>query len=95
MIGVMAKLKIQEGKGPEFEKYAEEAIATVLKNEPGCLLYRLFKLKDDEYVFIESYTDQAALKAHGASDHFKASGKNFAKVLAGRPEIAFGPVVAG
>jgi len=95
MIGVYAVLKIQEGKGAEFEKYAEEAIAQVLEKEPGCLLYRLFKIKDDEYAFIETYEDQAALEAHGASDHFKANGRNFAKVLAGRPEVAYGPVIAG
>ena len=95
MVGVVATLKIQEGKSDEFEKIATEAIAAVTEKEPGCLLYRLIKLKDDTYVFIETYADQAALDAHGKSDHFKASGAKLATVLAGRPEIQFGSVVAG
>ena len=95
MIGVSATLKIQEGKGPEFEKIAEQAIQAVLDNEPGCKLYRLFKVKDDEYVFIETYVDQAALESHSKTDHFKEMGKKLATVVAGPPEIKFGSVVAG
>ena len=41
MIGVVAKLKIQDGKQAEFEQVAKDLMAKVKANEPGCLTYQL------------------------------------------------------
>lgn len=90
MIGVVAKLKVQDGKGAEFEAAAKEMIGAVKRNESGkTLVYSLHRSQDDPttYVFYELYTDADALAAHGTTDHMKAFGGKIGAVLAGRPEI--------
>ena len=42
MLGVVATIKIKEGKGAEFEKVAAELVNKVNENEKGCLLYQLY-----------------------------------------------------
>ena len=58
-IGVVATLKIQEGKGAEFEAFATELARQVRANEPGCLMYQLTKSQSDPntYKFLELYKD--------------------------------------
>ena len=90
-IGVIATLKVQGGKGQEFEKVFEELAGQVRANEPGNKLYQVFKSRKeaDTYVVMEIYQDQAALDAHGKSDHFKAAGPKLGPTLAGRPDILY------
>ena len=90
-IGVIAVLKIQEGKGAEFEAFAGELAKQVRANEPGNLAYELTKSRTEPntYKFLELYTDQDALTHHGGTDYFKAAGPKFAAVLAGRPEVEY------
>lgn len=90
-IGVIATLKVQGGKGSEFEKVFSELAGQVRTNEPGNKLYQVFKSRKeaDTYVVMEIYQDQAALDAHGKSDHFKAAGPKLGPTLAGRPEILY------
>jgi quinol monooxygenase YgiN len=74
MIGLIAKLKVQEGKGPEFEALFRQLAAKVTDDaiEPGNLLYQLCKSREDPnlYVVMELYKDQAAVDAHGKTPHF-------------------------
>ncbi|HYZ92870.1 MAG TPA: putative quinol monooxygenase [Actinomycetota bacterium] len=93
MKAIIAKLFVQDGKGAEFEKVALELAAQVRANEPGNKLYTLAKTADDQYYFLELYEDDAALAAHGQTDHMKAAGPGFAAVLSGRPELTFLDVV--
>lgn len=95
MIGVVAKLRIQDGKQAEFEQVAKDLMAKVKANEPGCLTYQLYKTKgsDAEYIFMEQYASADALKAHGETEYFKAAGPKFGAVLAGRPEIQYYDIV--
>lgn len=90
-IGVIATLTIQAGKNAEFEAIFSELAAQVNANEEGCLYYALFQSKDSdtEYKVLESYADQAALDAHGASDYFKAAGAKLAPCMAGAPHLEF------
>ena len=90
-IGVIATLKVQSGKGQEFEKVFGELAGQVRANESGNKLYQVFKSRKDAdtYVVMEIYQDQAALDAHGKSDHFKAAGPKLGPTLAGRPEILY------
>ena len=86
MIALLARLNVATGKEAEFEAAMLELAAEVRTNEPGNHLYTL--VKDDEgYAVMELYDDEEALKAHGASAHFKAAGAKFAGMMAGRPEI--------
>src|SRR5665213_157279 len=90
-IGVVATLKVAEGKGGEFEAAFRDHAAVVKANEPGNHLYRVFKSRKDAdtYIVMEIYADQAALEAHGKSDHQRAFGPKVGPTLAGRPDIAF------
>ena len=90
-IGVIATLKIAEGKNEEFESFFGELAKQVRANEPGNLAYQLTKSRTDPqtYKVLELYKDQDALTHHGGTDHFKAAGPKFAGVLGGRPEIEY------
>jgi quinol monooxygenase YgiN len=74
MIGLIAKLKVQEGKGPQFEAAFRQLAALVTDDavEPGNLLYQLCKSREDPntYVVMELYKDQAAVEAHSKTKHF-------------------------
>jgi quinol monooxygenase YgiN len=91
MIGIVAVLKVQDGKGPDFEQIFLELTAKVRANEPGNVLYQLTKSRADgnTYKVIELYKDQDAVAAHGASEHFKDLGRKMGAFLAGRPEIEY------
>lgn len=95
MIGVVAKLTIQDGKQAEFEAVAKDLAAKVKANEPGTLTYQLYKVRGSEtdYIFMEQYASEDALKVHGQSDYFRAAGAKFGTVLAGRPDIQYYDIV--
>ncbi|MEY4850055.1 MAG: hypothetical protein RLZZ331_1059 [Pseudomonadota bacterium] len=91
MIGVIATLKIQDGKADDFEAVFRTLSAAVRANEPGNLCYQLTRSKTDAttYKVLEVYADADALKAHGASDHFKAAGPGLGACLAGKPDVEY------
>jgi quinol monooxygenase YgiN len=87
-ISVIAKLKVKAGSESDFESAAREMIAKV-SSEPGTLSYILHKdvRNPTTFVYYEVYQDQAALDAHGKTDHMKAFGGKIGALLDGRPEI--------
>ncbi len=87
MIALIAKMKPAAGKEKEFEAVLADLAKEVRAKEPGCKLYTLTKDAEGNYLMLELYDDEAALAAHGKSDHFKAAGPRFAGVLGGRPEL--------
>ncbi len=89
MIALIAVLKVQEGKGSEFEAVFLELAAKVRANEPGNVFYQLTKSRTeaDTYKVLELYKDQDAVAAHGGSDHFKDLGRKMGAFLAGRPDV--------
>lgn len=91
MIGVIATIKIQDGKAAEFEAVFADLSAKVRANEPGNHAYQLCKSRTEPntYKVLELYADEEALKAHGASDHFKAAGPGIGACLAGRPDVEY------
>jgi quinol monooxygenase YgiN len=91
MIGIVATLKVQDGKNAEFEGVFKDLVAQVRANEKGCLAYALTKSRADPntYKVLELYTDQAALDHHGQTDYFRAAGPKLGPCLAGRPEIEY------
>ena len=88
-IGVIATLRIQEGKASEFEAFFGELAKQVRANEPGNLAYQLTKSRTEPntYKVLELYKDQDALTHHGRTDYFRAAGAKMGPCLAGRPEI--------
>ena len=89
MIGVVAVLRVQDGKGEEFEGVFKELSAKVRENEPGNLIYQLTKSRTDAntYKVLELYKDQDALTHHGQTDYFKEIGRRMGASMAGRPEV--------
>ena len=87
MIAVIAKLKVAEGKEAEFEEVMLGLAKQVRENEPGNHLYTLVK-NDDGYSVMEIYDNDAALAAHGQSQHFREAGPKFAGVMAGAPTLS-------
>ena len=91
MIGVIATLKVQDGKGADFEAVFRDLSQQVRANEPGNLAYQLTKSRSEPntYKVLELYKDQDALSHHGGTDYFKAAGPKIGACLAGRPEIEY------
>lgn len=90
-IGVVATIKIKEGTNEAFEAVAKELMAAVHANEPGNKAYQFCKSRTEPttYVVLEIYADQAALEAHGKSDHFRAIGSKMGPSMAGRPDVQY------
>lgn len=89
MIGTVAELTVKEGSQADFEKAALELEAAVNANEPGILLYRLFKVQGapNKYIFMEEYKDAAAVEAHRGFEHFKRLGRALGPFIEGPPVV--------
>ena len=88
MLGVVATIKVKPGMEQQFEAVAKELVAKVNANEPGCRLYALPRAEAPQTsVFMERYTDQAAVEAHRATDYFKALGRKMGEFMDGRAEV--------
>lgn len=89
MIGLIATLKVQDGKGGDLENVFRDLAAKVKANEPGCLLYQLTKSRTDPNVYkvMELYKDQDAATHHSGTDYFKAAGPKLAACFAAAPDI--------
>jgi quinol monooxygenase YgiN len=90
-VGLVATIKIKPDTNEAFEAVAREMMAAVRANEPGNKLYQFCKSKSEPttYVVMEIYADQAALEAHGKSDHFRTIGPKMGPSMAGRPELQY------
>jgi quinol monooxygenase YgiN len=87
-VGIIATIKVKPGREAEFETVFRELAGQVKQNEPGCLLYDLFRSKTPStYVVMEQYASAEALAAHGKTAHFVAAGPKLGAVLDGRPVI--------
>jgi quinol monooxygenase YgiN len=89
MIGVVATLKVQDGKAAEFEAIFLELAAKVRANEPGNLLYQLTRSRAETntYKVLEIYRDQDSLTAHRGMEHFRELGQKMGPCMAGRPDV--------
>jgi quinol monooxygenase YgiN len=89
MLGIVATIRVQDGKGPDFEAVFRQLAAKVRANEPGNLLYQLTKSRSDAntYKVLELYKDQDSVIAHGGTDYFRELGREMGPFLAGRPEV--------
>lgn len=67
------------------------ALVPPTRQEPGCLDYTLFELRDEPGSFYmrESFKDQAALDAHFATPYFQAFEKRFDELLAEPIRLVF------
>ncbi len=90
MITIVAKLQALPGKEGEVEAAFKTMVAAVKANEKGPVVnYALHRLDGDPttFLFYEQYADDAALAAHGKSEHMAALNGALRGNLAGRPVI--------
>ncbi len=95
-IGVFAKLTAKPGQRDQLAA-AMKPLLDSTNDEPGTQVYVLHadNAEPDVLWMYERYDDQAALDAHSASPTFKATGKELAPFLAGRPELHLCSIVGG
>jgi quinol monooxygenase YgiN len=79
---IVAKLSIKPDKIKDFTEVAKVMIENSNK-EPGCKSYQLYQDPYDntKFVFVEQYTNQAAVDAHFAADYFKAFGPKIGDLI--------------
>ena len=89
MKGIVASFTINAGMEAEFEALLTDFVNTVKANEPGTLVYQLFK--DSEapltYHMMEQYRDAEAMDAHGKTAHMAALLPKIGPFLAGPPKL--------
>ncbi len=88
-VGIVATIKVAEGKNAEFEGVFTALAKQVRANEPGCLMYQLTKSRSDPntYKVLELYKDQAAVDHHGGTEYFKAAGPKMGPCMGGRADV--------
>ncbi|MBV9997457.1 MAG: antibiotic biosynthesis monooxygenase [Caulobacteraceae bacterium] len=87
MTGIVATLKVQDGKGPEFEAIFKELTAEVRAGEPGTLFYQLLRSSSDPntYKVLEVYKSGDAFQAHMQGAPFKTLFPKVLPLLDGKP----------
>lgn len=80
---VVAQAQARPGREAELKSVLEELIEPT-RAEVGCLHYELWQNRADsaEFTFIEEWTSDEALAAHGASDHIKKGRERMKDLLA-------------
>jgi quinol monooxygenase YgiN len=83
-IGLIVRLTVNPGKGPDFEAAFARQAAGVRAHEPANKLYQLVRSRENEngYVVMELYDNDAALEAHRSADHMIANRPNMAGLVA-------------
>ena len=73
MMAILAYLTAKPGKEAEFKDKMTVQAKRCLANEPGCLQFDVVQDPKNpaRFVMLEVYKDDAAVKAHQESQHFK------------------------
>ena len=90
MVGVIAKLVIQEGNIDEAIELFKELMKSVAEEE-GTLFYTMNrdKANPNTLIIMERYKDKEALEAHSTTAEFKAFFEKIGGLLAEKPETSF------
>ena len=92
---LVVRMRAQEGKDEEAAGLMRE-LAEATRQEPGCIHYIPTRSNEDprDFLLYEEYDDQAALDAHGASEHFQrlAAGHLFGLMESPRERRFYTPI---
>lgn len=83
---IIATYETSEGNDDKVAELLRGYVPRVL-TEPGCIAFDVYRGIDNpcRFVLVEQYTDQAAVDAHIAADHFDEIGvKQIRPLLANR-----------
>jgi len=85
---VVARLTAKPGMARELETVLSGLVAPT-RREAGCIGYVLHVNEENsaEFVFIEEWTDGAALEAHFRTDHITNAQARFAELLDGDLDV--------
>jgi quinol monooxygenase YgiN len=88
MLHVIANIKAR----PEHVDAVREILAGFVaptRAEAGCILYDLFQKLDDpaQFTFVEEWTGQPALDAHGRSAHIMAGREKLKDLVEGPTQV--------
>ena len=84
----VVKIVVKQGQEEAFEAIIRRLVEASNANEPGIRFYQAFRgAEPGEYWMLESFTGPDALKAHTASDHFKAMRADLGACFDRPPEI--------
>ena len=88
MLGIIATLKIQDGKQAGFEALMNELTAKVRAHEAGFKLYQLHQTAyATVYVLLEQSVHMAPFDAHMVTHHSTDSARHSAPLLALLPAL--------
>ena len=73
MRAILAYLTTKPGKEAQFQEHMTAQAKRCLANEPGCVQFDVVQdpKNPTRFVMLEVYKDDAAIKAHQDSQHFK------------------------
>ena len=85
MIVVHAKVNVKQGKKVELFA-AAQALMAATRLEEGCISYVLLDDPSDETscMFVEEWTDKAALQRHGTTPHIAEWRQQSAELVSGK-----------
>ncbi len=88
-IGLLATIRVQEGKNADFEQVFLDLTEQVRANEPGNIFYVLHRSKADPQVYkvMEQYDSAEALDLHAKAEYFREANKALGALVAAPPEI--------
>lgn len=95
MIVVVGRVKTDETKRDSLVRIGQ-TVAAASRDEPGCLGYRLYEdtERENEFVFVEEWEDQAALERHFATAHIAEFMRAMPATLVAAPDVKFHTVAS-
>jgi (4S)-4-hydroxy-5-phosphonooxypentane-2,3-dione isomerase len=97
MRAILAYLTTKPGMEAEFQQQMTAQARRCLANEPGCLQFDVVQdpKNPTRFVMLEVYKDDAAIKAHQDSQHFKDFRPVVGELVADRKVEVFNMVSDG
>jgi quinol monooxygenase YgiN len=90
MIVVVGRVSSDAEKRDELIRVGQ-AVATASRAEEGCISYRLYEDTEieDEFVFVEEWDSDDALKRHFATSHVRDLMQAIGATVTGPPDVKF------
>jgi quinol monooxygenase YgiN len=90
MIVVVGRVQTDAGKRAELVRIGQ-AVAAASRLEPGCISYRLYEdtERENEFVFVEEWESDDALRRHFASAHVAVFLKAIVATIIAPPDVKF------
>jgi quinol monooxygenase YgiN len=90
MIVVVGRVKTDSDKREALVRVGQ-TVAAASREEPGCISYRLYEdtERENEFVFVEEWESDAALKTHFATPHIRDFMQAIPATISAPPDVKF------